>query len=553
LTRCQQGGQESGPATMMCAEPALKTAAAFAPQEACGGSPVTLEGTLAIYAIDSDNEEETFQYFLEDDQGKRFLLNIGGEKPRLKTGDRIFVGGVTNTCSPFVPGGGIEYDQAVHVESITGFSTSSNKGATGVQNTLAILLSFNDKQTAYTANEAQNLIFDRVNRFWKEASFEKTSITGKTIGPFTIPLSVQSCNVNQIANLARTAARSAGTEATSYGRVIYIFPRASACGTWYGLATVGGSQAWINGSMVFHTLAHELGHNLGLYHANAWNCGSVTLGSSCSSVEYGDPSSVMGNKVPGHYHAFEKERLGWMNVSGSPEIQLVEETGVYKIAPYGANGNLPGALKILKSSYSTGEKTYYYIEARQASGFDAVFSNLTTSNNLTQGVLVHIGSTTNPQYSYLLNMHPADAKFYKAALLPGENYSDAATGVSILLKSIGSGGAEVSVAFSGIKPEDPVPVGDRSVRIGLDRRVYGEGQVVMAQISSSNLAGGSYIISVSGPNGFVFQKTGVLDNLGGGMEQFQISSCAPRGDYQVRITAGTGDRAASTSTTFQIE
>jgi hypothetical protein len=333
--------------------------------------------------------------------------------------------------------------------------------------------------------------------------------------------------------------------------VMYIFPRASACGSWYGLATVGGQQSWINGSMVFHTVAHELGHNLGLYHANAWNCGDATLDSTCSSVEYGDPSSVMGNKVPGHYHAFEKERLGWMGTAGTPEIRLVEESGIYTIAPFGVNGQQPGALKIPKTR--TGTRTFFYVEARQPSGFDAIFANLSTVNNITKGVLIHLGSPADPDYSYLLNMHPSTGGFFNAAMLPGESLNDTVSGVSIMLKSINSAGAEISVVFSGENPDDPVQTGDRSVRLNLDQRVYGEGQVVMTQISSTNLAAGSYVISVTGPNGFVFQKTGVLDNLGGGLEQFQISSCAPKGEYLIRITAGGGERVASTSTSFQIE
>jgi hypothetical protein len=94
------------------------------------------------------------------------------------------------------------------------------------------------------------------------------------------------------------------------------------------------------------------------------------------------------------YNAYQKERLGWLGYGASPSIQTVTSSGTYTIYPYELAGPGPNALKVLKSTDSTtGAKTWYYLEARQAIGFDAF---LTTSpyymQNETAGVLFHLGT-----------------------------------------------------------------------------------------------------------------------------------------------------------------
>lgn len=75
-----------------------------------------------------------------------------------------------------------------------------------------------------------------------------------------------------------------------------------------GVATVGGHEVLLAANTTSTALAHELGHNLGLDHANASGC-SVAFVRACSrrqderaQVEYGDESDLMGgadHEVPG--------------------------------------------------------------------------------------------------------------------------------------------------------------------------------------------------------------------------------------------------------------
>src|SRR3989454_5276368 len=148
----------------------------------------------------------------------------------------------------------------------------------------------------------------------------------------------------------------------------------SGCG-YSGMAQIGGPNVWINGNLELKVVGHELGHVLGLYHSHALECGATTLGTNCSVWEYGDVLDIMGNTAAGHFNAFQKERLGWLGYGVSPPITTVQGGGTYALDPYEADGSGANALKILQSTDpTTGKKTWYYVEYRQAIGFDNFLS-----------------------------------------------------------------------------------------------------------------------------------------------------------------------------------
>ncbi len=87
---------------------------------------------------------------------------------------------------------------------------------------------------------------------------------------------------------------------------------------------------WLNGGFSNDTIQHELGHNLGLYHANAWvpSQGDSPIGDG-KHEEYGDPYDNMGNYSPyGHFNVYFKNYLSWIP---NTSVKSVSRTGTYRL------------------------------------------------------------------------------------------------------------------------------------------------------------------------------------------------------------------------------
>ncbi|MGH8065371.1 MAG: MG2 domain-containing protein [Candidatus Entotheonellia bacterium] len=402
---------------------------------------VELEGELEILHEDWESESR-YRYFLQV-AGKRISLHFAAEPPtHLLTGSRVRVTG-------------IRIKDALALESGT---TSVQALATalpntfGAQSTLVMLVNFQDNPTEpYTITYAQSMMFGTTSDFFDENSYQQTSLTGDVAGWYTIPFTSTVCDLFSIASYAKSAAAAAGFNLAAYRHYVYAFPQ-NACGG-LGAGTIGGnpSQAWIIGSLDLKVLSHELGHNFGLYHSHALDCGASVLGTSCTVFEYGDRMDTMGNIAAGHFNAFQKERLGWLDYGTSPSITTVEANGLYTLEPLETAGPGPKALAILKSTdATTGRQTWYYVEYRQALGFD---SFLATNTNVLNGVMVHTGSPQNGDSSYLLDMTPASASqnwsdWSDPAIVVGQSFDDPETGVTIAPVSVSSTGAAVSVSFA---------------------------------------------------------------------------------------------------------
>lgn len=450
---------------------------------------IELDGELETIYEESETESN-LRYFLKTDN-KRFELHFNSNSARdLLSGTNVHVRGV-RIGDHLALEGDADGTTSVNTTMQVTQSASITPNTFGEQKVLVLLVNFQDKATQPWTTSQVSSVLSSVNDFYKESSYQQTWLTSTVFGWYTLPISSATCDQNSIATYAKQAATAAGVNLSAYNRYVYAFPSLS-CG-WTGWGTYGGnpSQAWINGSMSVRTVGHELGHGFGLYHARAMDCGADVLGSTCSTIEYGDSWDILGQTgVVAHSHAAQKERLGWLNYGISPPITTVQSNGTYWIDPYESAGSNPKALKILKSTDpTTGKKTWYYVEFRRPIGFDSFISS---NSNAMNGVIVHTGTEGYSFDEYLLDMTPSTTSFADGALVVGHSYNDPNINVTISPLLVGSTGASVMVSFG---PQPCVRVNPSMTVSPSASQWVSAGSTVNYQISLSNNDSGGCVAS----------------------------------------------------------
>ncbi len=426
-------------AAVLAASLALPFIGASAAPPAAPGVPVTMDGTLQVLVEDHPTFSRT-RHFLRHETGS-VELQLAGKGPLPRSGARLRVRGT-------LQGTVLALDTGSGGTALTVLAEAAATTTSGEQKVAVLLVNFVDDRTQpYTPAQATEVVFNQVGAFVRENSFQKTWVSGAAFGWYALPIT-KTCDSSAIGTAARQAATSAGVDLAAYGRIVYVFPENTGCG-WAGSANLGGTQPsiWINGWLTLNVVGHELGHTFGLYHAHSLECGAATLGSACTTSEYGDTVDTMGNRASGHFDAFAKERLGWLNSGAQPAIATVAASGRYTIEAYAATpGGLPKALKIPRGpDPASGAMRWYYVEYRQPVGFDSTLATFTGANFL-RGLVVRAATEGDGNSGMQLDVSPDSSTWddwADAALSFGQGYTDGAAGVQLV--AIGSNGASAQV------------------------------------------------------------------------------------------------------------
>jgi hypothetical protein len=304
----------------------------------------------------------------------------------------------------------------------------------GVRTVLVIRASFPDQPQDPQSDLGVYGMMKSVNDFFMESSRGRLALA-TTVSPLIqLPKPAAWYAVNDSASAlklladARAAAAAAGFDWKHYDLEVVRYDGAS--GGFNGQAYIGSRGCWLKQSNVM-IAAHELSHNLGLWHANFWFTGGESVAGSGSNEEYGHVFETMGNvDQPYPFAAPHLAMLQWLP---GPLVAGAGGSGAFRIHAIDSPGfpdpGLAYALKVRKDPARD-----YWLEFRQPkSRYPASFSD---------GAMVSWGpwgDSYNPTTAWgsnggaqMLDMTPGspDGK-NDSILLPGRTWADEDAGLTV--------------------------------------------------------------------------------------------------------------------------
>lgn len=239
----------------------------------------------------------------------------------------------------------------------------------------------------------------------------------------------------------------------------------------YGLGTIGAVEA--SGNRVFVSglnqslLAHELGHNLGLYHSNALRCGSAQdmprVGISfpgCQEKGYDDLFDVMGysglDYGEGNLNAVH---LDGMNLLPGAVRRIAASSSVTtaRIAPLSAPLSTTTVDRTLKVTDTNGAN--YFVEYRTNSGRDTFASVNPFRPAWGVRVLREDPDAPPSAGSYELDATPTSlSNDYNRVIPVGRTFTAASRNLSIAVTAADASGASLSITYGAVPiPPPPAP------------------------------------------------------------------------------------------------
>lgn len=434
-------------AVLKCCLGAAAVAASLAAPAASVAAEGAYPGRLEIrHTDDFSHSASSTRYTLRQSKARRFSVRPA-TPPSVPSGSRVVVRGDRR-------GGVIRGN----VKARPGVRAAA--APLGEYRVAVLLVNFADDRTQpWTGTFVRNRFFNDSNSldtFFKEQSWNQVDLAGEVYGWYELPINGAGCNEDAYMNAANDAATTAGVALGTFDSIAYVFPGRADC-KWAGLAELPGNQLWLNGDIGVRVASHELGHNMGVHHAAALSCSGdgvgVAISSTCTSSEYGDPFSTMGNATR-RMASWHLQQLGYTQPSN---VQSVTTGGTYTVRSTLGQTTDPQLLKIPRAPAGSPAE-YYFVDLRAPGG---VFDSYSITDPAVNGVTIRIGyGPTIRSQSKLIDTTPdsrtnSAQDFLDAPLAPGRTFSDG--NVSVTTTQISGGVATVQVAWEGPPPDTQAP------------------------------------------------------------------------------------------------
>ena len=457
----------------------LGAAAILVALGACGGEssliepadeaePGAVSGELALYIADFEDGRTELRYVLRDAAGEEQKLVFKGA-PDVEPGARVHIWGQRSGDAIEV----MAYKLARRQDpSWIGSQSSAlvDEPPAVPRVECPVLVRING--VAGPANINLDSIEQQfhtgpksINAFYRENSYGKNTVLGKTYGPFDYAMT--GCNYSALAK-ALTPMIPMADGCKQYGWV--MVPEQASC-DWSGLAS-GGSplkparDTWFNASIGCVVTVQEPGHNYGLDHSSTLTCTNGWFSddlATCKHNEYGDRFDPMGNGCR-HMNVWQKQYSQWF---GKCNAIKVRSTGTFNLLPteLACDGvqsiQLPfpaGKIRSLMRPGGGGDDagsdpiSSYFLEYRTSNG---VFDT-----GMTPQVLVHVGLEPPPPsgatkfgpHTWLLDAsvnRKNGSIGAQPGMVAGGSFSDPAGGLTVTVTSLDPDKAVIQVDYAG--------------------------------------------------------------------------------------------------------
>lgn len=312
----------------------------------------------------------------------------------------------------------------------------------GNKHVVVLRLEFPDRLESAPSEEACRTMMDYAGRVLWTNSYGALTLDS-TISPalkFPKP-EAQYANTGEITTTAWQLANDAGIHQDDFDLEVVVGFRSSL--SLEGFATVGGRGLSLRSAAANYVIVHELGHNLGLMHANGWIGANLSITGPGTHNEYGDNFDIMGSGQ-WTYSSWEKVKLGWL-----PTNSVFDVTNTVTVTLHNHQGSTsqPGAIYALR--IPAGDKSFW-VDCQAATA---------QIPQLADSVVIrwepwaesHLGT-------HLLDMTPeTGASAFDASLVVGRTFSDRKRKIHITPLEKTADGFSVEVRF-GDFPDDQPPI-----------------------------------------------------------------------------------------------